>query len=172
MDHKGWQATHKLQRPGVYYFAMEPQPYWEPAEDVFIIHYTKTAVAAFGDDADWDRPIGLPTEIVPLLRPFGNLAGNTFVGKVLMDGKPVPGAEVEVERYNHDGRLSMPTVYHETQVIRADDRGIFTFTCPVEGWWGFAALSEASYTLKTPDGKDKGVELGAVFWTYFNAADK
>ena len=36
-------------------FYMEPKPYWEPAEDCFIIHYTKTVVTAFGDDEGWDR---------------------------------------------------------------------------------------------------------------------
>ena len=44
----------------------DPQPYWEPAEDAFIIHYTKTVVTAFGDDGGWDEEIGLKTEIVPL----------------------------------------------------------------------------------------------------------
>lgn len=27
---------------------MEPQPYWEPTEDCYIIHYTKAVVTAFG----------------------------------------------------------------------------------------------------------------------------
>ena len=31
-----------------------------------------------------DRPVGLPVEIVPLSRPFGLYAGNTFRGKVLV----------------------------------------------------------------------------------------
>ncbi|MDJ0857317.1 MAG: DUF4198 domain-containing protein, partial [Desulfobacterales bacterium] len=50
MDHPAWRATYAVQRPGVFVFVMEPQPYWEPAEDAFIIHYTKTVVTAFGDD--------------------------------------------------------------------------------------------------------------------------
>ncbi len=168
MDHKAWQTSYRFKRPGVYIFGVEPQPYWEPAEDTFIIHYTKTEIAAFGADEDWDRPVGLKTEIIPLLRPFGNYGGNAFVGKVLMDGKPVPGAEVEVEFYNRGNRLSAPSEYHVTQVIKADNEGIFTFTCPAAGWWGFAALSEADFKLKGPDGKDKDVELGAVLWIYLD----
>jgi cobalt/nickel transport protein len=35
---------------------------------------------------------------------------------------------------------------------------------PISGWWGFAALIEAPWTLKGPDGKEKSVELGAVYW--------
>ncbi|MCK5323015.1 MAG: DUF4198 domain-containing protein [Desulfobulbaceae bacterium] len=168
MNHTAWHSTYKMKRPGVYHFAMEPVPYWEPAEDVSIIHYTKTIVAAFGADEGWDEPVGLPTEIVPLLRPFGNYAGNAFVGKVLMHGKPVPNAEVEVELYNKEDKLRAPSDHHVTQVIKADDNGVFTFACPRAGWWGFAALNEADYTLKNPKGEDKGVELGAVLWVYMD----
>jgi cobalt/nickel transport protein len=168
MDHKAWQADYPIKRPGVYHFVVEPSPYWEPAEDVSIIHYTKTVVAAFGADGGWDSPVGLPTEIVPLLRPFGNYAGNTFSGQVLVAGKPLAGAEVEVEYYNREGQLTAPSEYHVTQVVKADDNGVFNFSCPVAGWWGFAALSEAEYTLEDPEGNAKGVELGAVLWIYLD----
>ncbi len=168
MQHKGWKSTFNFNRPGIYQFVMEPTPYWEPAEDLSIIHYTKTIIPAFGDDEGWDKPVGLPTEIVPLLRPFGNYAGNSFCGQVLMKGNPVAGAEVEVEFYNEGNKLQPTSDYHVTQVIKADSNGIFTFTCPLAGWWGFAALTEAEYTLKNPDGMDKGVELGAVLWIYLD----
>ncbi|WP_136795475.1 DUF4198 domain-containing protein [Desulfosediminicola ganghwensis] len=168
MGHQGWATNFKVKRPGVYHFVMEPQPYWEPAEDLSIIHYTKTIVAAYGDDEGWDEPVGLPTEIVPMLRPFGNYAGNSFTGQVLIDGKPAANAEVEVELYNRDGKYQAPGDYHVTQVITADENGVFSFTCPKPGWWGFSALSEADYTIKNPEGEDKGVELGAVLWTYLN----
>ena len=100
LGHKAWRAAYAVTRPGVYQFAMEPAPYFEPAEDCFIIHYTKTVVAAFGEEDGWDAPLGLKTEIVPLTRPFANYSGNVFQGRVLLDGKPVPGAVVEVEYYN------------------------------------------------------------------------
>ena len=40
------------------------------------------------------------------------------------------------------------------------------FRSPWEGWWGFAALSEADYKIKH-EGVDKPVEIGAVLWTEF-----
>lgn len=169
MGHGSWSTTYSVKRPGVYHFAMEPQPYWEPAEGVSIIHYTKTIIAAYGFDSGWDEPMGLATEIIPLLRPFGNYAGNSFVGKVLLNSKPVPHAEVEVELYNQDGKLTAPSDYHITQVVKADENGVFSFTCPKAGWWGFAALNEADYTLPDPQGKPKGVELGAVLWVYIDS---
>lgn len=169
MDHQAWTSSFSFTRPGIYQFVMEPTPYWEPAEDVSIIHYTKTIIPAFGDDEGWDEPVGLPTEIVPLLRPFGNYAGNSFTGQVLLKGQPVAGAEVEVEFYNEGNKLQARSDYHVTQVIKADSNGIFSFACPLVGWWGFAALNEADYTIKDPAGKDKGVELGAVLWMYLDA---
>lgn len=164
MDHQAWKAEYTFKRPGVYQFAFEPQSYWEPAEDVSIIHYTKTVLAAFGEEAGWDEPLGLKTEIVPLARPFGAYAGYVFTGKVLLDGKPVPGAEVEVEYYNKDGKYQAASDYHVTYVVKADEQGVFTAGCPLPGWWGFAALNEADFKIKDPEGNDKGVELGAVLW--------
>jgi cobalt/nickel transport protein len=83
----GLDRRYEIKKPGVYQFVMEPTPYWEPAEDCFIVHYTKTVVPAFGEEEGWDEPLGLKTEIVPLTRPFGNYAGNVFQGQVLLDGK-------------------------------------------------------------------------------------
>ena len=168
MGHQGWQSRYPVKRPGVYHFVMEPAPYWEPSEGLSIIHYTKVIIPAFGAEDGWDQPLGLPTEIVPLLRPFGNSAGNSFSGQVLLGGKAAPGAMVEVEFYNEEQQARAASDYHITQVVKADDDGVFTFSCPRPGWWGFAALSDADYTLKNPQGEEKGVELGAVLWVYMH----
>lgn len=169
MGRNGWHIDYTFKRPGVYNFIMEPTPYWEPAEDVFIIHYTKTTVSAFGDDQGWDEPVGLPAEIVPLTRPFGNYVGNTISGQVLTAGKPAASVEVEVELYDSDKRFNAPTEHHITQVVKTDSNGVFHFTCSQPGWWGFSALTEADYTLKNPEGEDKGVEIGAVLWVYLDS---
>lgn len=168
LDHQAWQTRYKVQRPGVYQFAVEPEPYFEPAENALIIHYAKTVVAAFGAEDGWAEPLGLKTEIVPLTRPFANYAGNVFAGRVLLDGKPVPGAEVEVEYWNREGRHEAPNEYFVTQVVRADENGVFVYGVPWAGWWGFAALSEGG-ERPGPDGKPVSVELGAVLWTNFAA---
>ncbi|MEN8200689.1 MAG: DUF4198 domain-containing protein [Thermodesulfobacteriota bacterium] len=168
MGQRAWHASFKAKRPGVYHFVMEPVPYWEPSEDLSIIHYTKVIVPAFGAEDSWDEPVGLPTEIVPLLRPFGNYVGNSFSGRVLVNGKVAPGAEVEVEFYNQGQAVKAASDHHITQVIKADDNGVFTFSCPFPGWWGFAALSEGDFSLNNPQGQEKPVELGAVLWIYMH----
>ncbi len=165
-DFSTWQTKYRVKLPGDHVFFVEPAPYWEPAEDKFIIHYTKVVVNGFGEEDGWDHELGLPTEIVPLVRPYGLWAGNSFRGIVKLAGKPVPFAEIEVEYYNEPGKpaVKAPTDAHVTQVIKADANGTFSYTMPKAGWWAFAALSDASYTLKAPDGKPRGVELGALIW--------
>ena len=166
LDHDAWTFQYTVKRPGVYAITMEPQPYWEPAEDCFIVHYTKTYVAAFGEEESWDEPVGLKTEIVPLTRPFGNYVGNVFQGQVLLDGEPVANAEVEVEYYNREGTYVAPNDYMVTQVIKADNNGVFTYGIPFAGWWGFAALNTSDERI-SHEGEDKDVELGAVIWLNF-----
>lgn len=165
--HQTWTANYRIKRPGVYMFYMEPQPYWESAEDIFIIHYTKTVVTAFGDDEGWDEEIGLTTEIVPLSKPYGQYAGNVFQGIVKLYGKAVPYAEVEVEYYNKDGKYTAPTDYMVAQTIKADGNGLFTYAAPKAGWWGFSALNTANTRIKY-EGEEKEVELGAVLWVKFH----
>ncbi len=166
MGHMAWQADYLIKRPGVFMFYMEPKPYWELAEDCFIVHYTKTVVTAFGDDEGWDREIGLKTEIVPLSKPFALYAGNIFQGIVKMNGKAIPYAEVEVEYYNRDKKMEAPTEYMITQTIKADGNGVFAYAAPKAGWWGFAALNTSDEKMKY-EGQDKDVELGAVLWVQF-----
>jgi cobalt/nickel transport protein len=167
MGHTAWETDYPVKRPGVYIFSMEPVPYWEPAEDCFIVHYTKTVITAFGDDEGWDFEAGLKTEIVPLSKPFGLYAGNVFQGIVKLDGKPVPFGEVEIEYYNLDKKVEAPTEYMITQTIKADRNGIFTYAVPAAGWWGFSALNTADFKHKH-EGEDKDVELGAVLWVLFH----
>jgi cobalt/nickel transport protein len=167
MGRTAWKSDFKVKRPGVYMFYMEPTPYWEPAEDIYIIHYTKTVMAAFGDDEGWDQELGLKTEIVPLSKPFGLYAGNVFQGIVKLNGKPVPFAAVEIEYYNQKHKYSAPTDYMVTQTVKADQNGIFTYAAPKSGWWGFAALNQADFKLKHA-GVEKDVEIGAVIWVKFH----
>lgn len=166
LGHKGYTSKLKINRPGTYCIYMIPKPYFEPAEDKFIKHITKTYLAAFGEEGGWDKPVGLEVEIVPLTRPFGLYAGNVFQGKVLRNGKPVAGAEVEVEYFNKGSRIKAQNEYMVTQVILTDDNGVFTYSPPAPGWWGFSALTEADYKIKH-NGDDKPVEVGGVIWVNF-----
>jgi cobalt/nickel transport protein len=167
MGGAAWSSAYTLKKPGVYIFQMEPEPYFEPAEDCFIVHYTKVVVPAFGDEEGWDGEVGHKIEIVPLTRPFGLYAGNVFQGVVKLDGKSLPFAEVEIEFYNKDRTVEAPNEYMVTQAVKADRNGVFTYAAPQAGWWGFAALTKADFKLKK-NGKEKAVEIGGVIWVYFH----
>jgi cobalt/nickel transport protein len=82
---------------------------------------------------------------------------------VVKDGKPVPNAEIEVE-WRNDGSIKASADAYETQVIRADSRGVFVYGLPRAGWWGFAALIDGDTPIKNPEGQDAGVELGGLIW--------
>lgn len=158
-----WEATYTIKEPGSHVFYVEPTPYWEQAEEKFIVHYTKVIVSALGKEDGWDKETGLKTEIVPLTRPFGLWAGNVFQGIVKVDGKPFPYSEVEVEYYNPNAKIKAPDEPFITQVVKADANGVFTYAMPRAGWWGFSAINTADYTIKR-NGKDYPVEIGAVLW--------
>lgn len=158
-----WTLTHEIAEPGAEIFYVEPQPYFEPAENKLIVHYAKVVVDGFASGAGWDALVGLPVEIQPLTRPTGLWTGNLFSGVVLKDGKPVPFAEIEVEFIN-EGKVQAPNDAFVTQVIKADANGTFSYAMPRGGWWGFAALVEADKPGKAPDGKDVPIEQGGLIW--------
>jgi cobalt/nickel transport protein len=159
----GFKTTFTVKKPGDHVFYIQPKPYWEPSEDTYIVHYTKVVVNGLGLEVGWDAEVGLKAEIVPLTRPYGLWKGNVFQGQVKYRGKPVPGAEVEVEYYDEDGTVKVPADPMITQVVKADANGVFTYAMPKAGWWGFAALMEGDTPIQH-DGEEKGVEEGALIW--------
>ena len=157
-----WSATAKIAEPGAAIVFVEPQPYWEPAEKKWIVHYAKVVVDAHASGEGWTAPAGLPVEIDPLVRPTGLWTGNLFRGIVRRDGAPVPFAEIEVE-WRNDGSVTPPNDAFVTQVVRADQNGTFAYALPRAGWWGFAALVEGP-DAPGPDGRPAPTELGGLIW--------
>jgi len=167
---KAWETTYSA-RGGDHTFCLIPEPYWEAADGFYIKQNTKVIVNVGGEPGAWNEPVGLPTEIVPLAKPYDRWTGNVFQGKVLLNGKPVPHAEVEVEYLNHEvlldsnsfakeGYVKAPQDSFVLQTIFADENGVFTFGIPRAGWWGFAALDlDPDYTYK-----GKKCSRDAVIW--------
>ena len=158
-----WSFSYALTAPGAAIFYVEPQPYWEPSEGKYIVHYAKVIVDGYASGEGWDDLVGLPVEIQPLTRPTGLWTGNVFSGVVLKGGTPVPFAEIEVEFIN-DGTVKPPNDAFVTQVLKADANGTFTYAMPRAGWWGFAALLEGDTPMTSPEGKTVPVEDGALIW--------
>lgn len=168
---KAYEADVKLGGMGDYIYYFVPAPYYEKSEDIYIQHCTKVIFNVAGAPTDWAAPVGdpLPVEIVPLDKPYALWVGNVFRGVVTRNGKPVPGAEIEVEYLNHDvignafakkAKVKAPHDAMVTLTIKADGNGVFVFGIPKAGWWGFAALGAGG------DLKHNGKELSqdAVIW--------
>lgn len=162
-------ASYTVAQPGAHVFYLEPAPYYESDENAYIIHYTKVVVDGFNAGSGWDTTVGFPVEIRPLTRPYGLWSGNVFQGVVLKNGEPAPFTHVEIERLNDDDDVQIPAPMFETQAIKTDANGTFTYAPPLAGWWGFAALIDGDTPMTAPDGKPASVELGAVMWVHATA---
>ncbi len=156
---------------GDHVVVLVPGFYMEEEEDIYMQQITKLILNVAGAPTIWAEPVGLPTEIVPMSKPYALWTGNTFQGQVLANGKPVANAEIEVEYMSNmpnmktnkmaaKSSVKYPNETFVTQTIFADDHGIFTYTAPKAGWWGFAALGVGPAT------KHNGKELSqdAVLW--------
>ncbi len=157
---KAFEASYKFGKPGDYVFYLNPAPYWDAAEKHFLVHHTKVVVD-FGAGDQWDALVGAPVEIRPLTRPYGLWTGNLFRGIALKDGKPVPYARVEIEWIN-DAKIKVPSDPFTTQVVKADQNGVFAYAIPRAGWWGFNVLVDGK--VRGPDGKQADAEIGGTMW--------
>lgn len=176
LDAKAWKGVYAIKKPGVYIFYADPQPYWEPKENQYIIHYPKTYVAALGYEDDWDQDVevGLKAEIIPLTRPFAIYTGEVFRGIAKCNGKPVAYADVEIEWWNAGKKVEAPNEYFNLLKVKTDQNGIFAFGFPKAGWWAFSAINDEKLSM-THDGKRVQAEHAGVLWvlvTDFPAEEK
>ena len=167
-DAAAFEATVPVRRNGDYIFALTPAPYYESSEDIYIQQITKSFVNKGGMPTGWNEPVGLPVEIVPLNKPTNIVTGSTFSGCVLAEGKPVAGAEIEVEymaaepdlQANKPGPVKASPLPGGAVVAVSDANGCFTFGIPKAGFWGFAALGAGPRT----EHEGKELSQDAVIW--------
>ncbi len=103
-------------------FVLQPAPYYEAGEDIYIQQITKVVVNVAGTPTDWDKELGLKAEIVPLNKPYSIWTGSTFTGIVKRNGQAVPFADIEVEYINHAPDLTTnsmdpPSLKHLTTAL-------------------------------------------------------
>lgn len=157
---------------GNYALLVNPYPYWEPEEGLYIHQLTKIFVNRGGmGETEWaERITDGYTEMIPLVSPYGVTPGSIFRAIVVdNDGKPVEGAMVEIEHLNYDvdmeknffgGEAKIDDEKRGISTMVTDANGIFSFIPPTAGYWGFAALSAGSD--KTYKGKE--LEQDPVIW--------
>ena len=157
-----------VKRSGDYVVVTVPAPYYEESEDIYIQQITKAYLNRNQLPTDWDQPQGLATEILPLNKPYNIIAGSTFTGRVLSEGKPVAGAEIEIEYMAAEPDMDSNGTKPRTAsplpggaiVAISDDNGYFSFGVPKAGYWGFAALGVGPAT----EHEGKELSQDAVIW--------
>lgn len=159
---KSYNTILNITEPSLCNVIVIQSPYFEKSEQKYIQQIAKGVFSFYGLEEGWDNPLGLPVEIVPLIKPFALYEGNTFKGRVLVDGKPASGIEIEVEFWN-EKHFKVPHNGFLPQVIKSDDNGYFEFTFPWAGLWGFSVITEKG-TFKSPNYGEHPLELDGVFW--------
>jgi cobalt/nickel transport protein len=169
-----WKANiprEAMRSLGDYQVVVEPEPYLEESEGLYIQQFSKVMINVGGVPGNWGETLGLPAEIHALNKPYANWVGGVFRGIVLSDGIPVPFTQVEVEYLNHpldvdnnrfqeQGLIDPPHPSLEAMVIMTNELGEFSFSMPKAGWWGFAALTVG------PESQYMGMPLSqdAILW--------
>ena len=164
MSVTAYRTSYRARGMGDFVFYLAPGPYFDAIEDGYITQYSKLIVNSGGLPTDWSDPVGLKAEIAPLTPTMPLWVGNTFTGVVLLDGEPVANAELEVEHLNPDAfkgafptveSVALPGGCYSGQMIMTDENGVFSYSFPWSGWWGFVALLEGE------DYNGMGQEIGA-----------
>ena len=169
-----WKANiprTEMRSLGDYQVIVEPEPYFEEEEGLYIQQFSKVMINVGGLPGNWGETVGLPAEIHALNKPYANWVGGVFRGVVVSDGIPVPFTQVEVEYLNHpldvdnnrfepEGLIDPPHPSLEAVVIMTNELGEFSFAMPKAGWWGFAALTVG------PENEYNGMPLSqdAILW--------
>ncbi len=81
-------------------------------------------------------------DVVPLTRPYGLRAGAPFRFEVYSNGAPVPGLDVEVERYHERAPDPLPDEVFITGVERTDALGQCQAWLAEAGFWSVTAARE------------------------------
>ncbi|PID36120.1 MAG: nickel transporter [Rhodobacterales bacterium] len=157
-----------VKRSGDYVLVTVPAPYYEGSEDIYIQQITKAFLNRNELPTDWMNPVGLPTEIIPLNKPYNIIAGGTFTGQVVSEGKPAAGVEIEIEYMAAEPDMETAASSEPVAsplpggslVAVSDANGYFTFGVPKAGYWGFAALGSGPAT----EHEGKELSQDAVIW--------
>src|SRR5690606_30656799 len=134
---QAWRGTiprDEIRSLGDYQIVVEPKPYFEEEEGLYIQQFAKIMVNVGGVPGNWYETVGLPAEIHALNKPYANWTGAVFRGVVLSDGAPVPFSQVEVEYLNHaldteglrfeeQGAIEAPHPSLEAMVIMTNELG-------------------------------------------------
>ncbi len=111
----------------------------------------------------WDHPADTPIELVPLTMPFGLEPGFAVRFQLRLHGRPVAGAEVEIEKYHRRRPQTLPADESLiTRVAKTDDHGYLVATLDEPGWWVLCGSAEDGRA--THQGREHPLVRRALYW--------
>jgi cobalt/nickel transport protein len=158
-----WRFTLQPERRGDYTLVVIAPPIWM-GEEQFFFQDTVKVVFHVQTQKGWDKPTGTGFELAPLTRPYGLQPGMVFQAQALFEGKPLPGALVEVEPYHTVPPKALPADEHMTRQVKTDANGVLTCTLTEAGWW--CVTAERDGGKREHDGKMYPVRQRATFWVH------
>lgn len=141
----------QFQAPGTYVVMLETDNRARTLDGLESYSRHSKALVQVGDlrSPRATEPLGMPLEIVPDINPYG--AGKNLPIHVLLEGRPLTGAWVELTNLEHDGQ---PLEAHLT-----DSDGRASFALPGAGKW----LLNVVWKKRLPEGQE------TEFETYFSS---
>ena len=164
-DGQRLKFSYKPAQLGDHILYCDAAAYFVEEEELFWQDHVKQVIHVMAQSG-WDRKTGQLIEIVPLIRPYGIEAGFVFVGQAFLEGKPLEGASVEIEKYwpkapNED---DLPDEAMITRVAKTGPNGLIMYTLDEPGWWVIAVSAQLGEMEH--DGKSYPVEARGLFWIH------
>jgi cobalt/nickel transport protein len=159
------RLSYRPEQRGDYVFILKSRPIWMEEEQEFVQDTVK-AVLHVQAQKGWDAAVGKGFELVPLTRPYGLQPGTAFQAQALVEGKPLAGALVEIERYNPVAlkEEDLPPDEQRTRAAKTDAGGAVVCTLAEPGWWCLTAHRGGGKAER--DGKAYPLRQRAIFWVY------
>jgi cobalt/nickel transport protein len=183
-----YQFQFTPEQRGDYVFVLTTPPIWM-AEDEELVQDTVKVVLHVQAQKGWDGAVRPEAEFVPLTRPYGLRAGMVYQAQLrhwtvppvkLEPGQlpkppdlkdlrnrllgPLPGALVEIERYNATPPKEVPPDEFVTRAAKTDPNGVVTCTLPEAGWWCLASARDGG--KKERGGKRYPLKQRSILWVY------
>jgi cobalt/nickel transport protein len=157
--------SYGVERRGDHVLVARAAPRFEKEHGEVLEAHLKVVVHALSERG-WDRLVGQPLEIVPLTRPYGLRPGWVFRGKALLEGKPLEGARVEIERYNpQPPQGDLPEDEFITRTGTTAAGGVFAATLDEAGWW-IISVTARHGTRKGAGGKEYPLVVRSTLCVY------
>jgi cobalt/nickel transport protein len=153
----------KPEQRGDFVFMLSTPPICMNADEEFLQDTVKVVLHVQAQKG-WDAHAGQAFEMVPLTRPYGLEPGMVFQAQALAEGKPLPGALMEIEHYNPTPPKALPPDEQITRTAKTDPGGVVTCTLTQPGWWCITAHRDGG--KRDHDGKTYPVRQRATLWVF------